>query len=68
MAALRHPNVLGFLAVCTVPPCMVCEYCSGGSLLDLLREARVSPDIAAELTWERRLKMVRPRGRDRVTC
>jgi hypothetical protein len=64
MAALRHPNVLGFLAVCTVPPCVVSEYCSRGSLYDILRQAKASPAMSAELTWAKRLKMVRLRGRE----
>jgi hypothetical protein len=58
IAALRHPNITQFLAVCTVPPCMVTEYCSRGSLFDLLRAASSNPAKAAHLTWPRRLTMV----------
>lgn len=35
------------------------EYCSRGSLYDVLRAAAQQPDKAAELTWQRRLGMVR---------
>ncbi|GAB4822160.1 hypothetical protein N2152v2_009206 [Parachlorella kessleri] len=57
MAALRHPNVLGFLAICEKPPCVVSEFCERGSLHDILRAARTSPELCKELSWERRLKM-----------
>jgi hypothetical protein len=61
MAALRHPNILGFMGVVTAPPCLVLEYCHRGSLYDVLREARASPsgDVAHSMDWTRRLKMVR---------
>lgn len=35
------------------------EYCSRGSLTDIIRAAKARPEVAAELTWERRLAMVR---------
>jgi hypothetical protein len=61
MAALRHPNILGFMGVVTAPPCLVLEYCPRGSLYDVLREARESPsgDVAHSMDWTRRLQMVR---------
>jgi hypothetical protein len=59
MAALRHPNIVSFLGVCRLPPCVVSEYCSKGSLADVLRGARASPAKAAQLDWHRRLNMVR---------
>ena len=58
MALLRHPNVLSFLGVCPMPPCVVTEYCSRGSLADILRAAKKSPALAAKLDWARRLNMV----------
>lgn len=41
-----------------VPPCVVTEYCSKGSLTDVLKAARQSPAAAARLDWGRRLGMV----------
>ena len=60
MCRLRHPNVVSFLGVCKSPPCVVTEYCSRGSLTDVLRAARPAPAAAARLDWARRLNMVRP--------
>jgi hypothetical protein len=58
MVALRHPHVLSFVAVCTRPPSLVSEYCSRGSLYDILREAKCLRMLQKELSWERRLKLV----------
>ena len=57
MAALRHPNVVGFLGVCLEPPCIVTEYCARGSLTDVLRGAKTSPQKASMLDWSKRLNM-----------
>ncbi|EFN52529.1 hypothetical protein CHLNCDRAFT_36848 [Chlorella variabilis] len=57
MASLRHPNVVLFLGVCASPPAVVTEYCSRGSLLDVLRNAQCSDQAAQQLTWVRRLSM-----------
>jgi serine/threonine protein kinase len=57
VAALRHPNIVFFMGVCTSPPSIITEFCSRGSLLDVLRAARASSQAAAELTWVRRLGM-----------
>ncbi len=59
MAALRHPNVLSFIGLSIAPPCLVSEFCPRGSLYDTLREARGSPNLASQLTWVVRLRMVR---------
>ena len=58
MAALLHPNIVSFLGVCNMPPCVVTEFCSRGSLADVLKAARTSPENAALLDWPRRLSMV----------
>jgi hypothetical protein len=58
MAALRHPHVLQFLGIVILPPCVVSEYCSRGSLCNLLNAAKTSPVLQKQLTWQRRLKMV----------
>ncbi|KAG7668202.1 putative Serine/threonine-protein kinase CTR1 [Nannochloris sp. 'desiccata'] len=57
MASLRHPNVVGFLGVCLGPPCIVTEYCSRGSLTDVLRGGKSSPAKAGMLDWTKRLNM-----------
>ncbi|ELR13232.1 serine/threonine protein kinase, putative [Acanthamoeba castellanii str. Neff] len=46
MTALRHPNVVLFMAACTKPPkmCIVMEYMALGSLFDLLHNELI-PDI-----------------------
>jgi serine/threonine protein kinase/ABC-type phosphate transport system substrate-binding protein len=46
MCALRHPNVVLFMAACTKPPkmCIVMEYMALGSLYDLLHNELV-PDV-----------------------
>jgi ankyrin repeat protein len=58
LAAIRHPNVVAFLAMCPDPPCMVTEMCSGGSLFDVIKRCKNDPDFAAKLTWGRRLSML----------
>ncbi len=47
------------MGVTPVPPCVVTEYCSHGSLTDVLRAARLgSPSVVAQLDWPKRLTMV----------
>ncbi len=59
MIRLRHPSVLWYLGMCTEPPALVLEYCARGSLYDILRKAKTSPDLAAEIKpWPRRLSLV----------
>lgn len=57
MVAMRHPNVILFMGLCPDPPCVVTEYCSRGSLYDVLRRAREDSKIGEELKWPRRLGM-----------
>ena len=59
MAAMRHPNVVGFLGVCASPPCVATEYCARGSLTDVLRGGKNNAAKAKLLDWTRRLNMVR---------
>ena len=47
------------MGVCQEPPCLVTEYCQRGSLTDVLSEGQSDPAAAAQLTWHRRLRMVR---------
>ncbi|ROT72015.1 hypothetical protein C7M84_009635 [Penaeus vannamei] len=46
MRDLRHDNLLGFIGACVDPPhvCIVTEYCSRGSLKDLLENEDVKLD------------------------
>ncbi len=53
----RHPHVVNFLGICHEPPCIVTEFCARGSLCDLLAAARSDPEVAAQLSWRRRLTM-----------
>jgi serine/threonine protein kinase len=57
LASLRHPHIVTFMGICKAPPCIITELCSNGSLLDVVKRARASPALAAELTWPRRLRM-----------
>ncbi len=57
LAAIRHPNVVSFLAMCSDPPCMVTELCSG-SLFDMIKRSKTEPALAAKMTWGRRLRML----------
>lgn len=56
MASLRHPNVVNFLGFCLAPPCIVTEYCTRGSVYDLISAAKAD-GAAGELTWRRILDM-----------
>ena len=57
MASLRHANVVLFMGLCPEPPLLVMEWCSRGSLFDLLNQGSEDPAMAAQLTWARRLGM-----------
>jgi len=59
MSAMRHPNLVTFMGVCLLPPCILTEHCSQGSLYGVLSKAARDPAFAAQLTWRRRLAMVR---------
>eukprot|EP00887_Chlorella_sp_A99_P003149 scaffold9.g3149.t1 len=56
MAAIRHFHCLTFYGVVLDPAAIVTEFCSRGSLQDVLRVARGDAGAAAALTWRRRLK------------
>lgn len=59
MSAMRHPNLVTFMGVCLLPPCILTEHCSQGSLYGVLSKAARDPAFAEQLTWRRRLAMVR---------
>ena len=54
----RHPYCVYFFGLTRNPPALVTEYCSRGSVAELLDRARAEPAVAAELTWRRRLGML----------
>jgi ankyrin repeat protein len=58
LASVRHPHVVAFLAMCTEPPCLVTELCSGGSLFDTIKRSKTDAVAAAKLSWDRRLSML----------
>lgn len=45
--------------MCPLPPIVVTEFCSRGSLTDVLRAAQASRSKGAQLDWARRISMVR---------
>ncbi|EFN56509.1 hypothetical protein CHLNCDRAFT_30642 [Chlorella variabilis] len=57
LSRMRHPNIVSFMGLCTLPPCILTEYCERGSLYDVLQAAAKRPERAAALTWRLRLKM-----------
>eukprot|EP00887_Chlorella_sp_A99_P004073 scaffold11.g4073.t1 len=57
MVAMRHPNIILFMGVCVEPAAVVTEFCSRGSLYDLLKQACSSPTLAKQLDWPKRLSM-----------
>jgi len=55
MAELSNANVVQFLGLCVVPPCIVTEFCEKGSLYDVLKRGNDDPAAATQLTWSRRI-------------
>lgn len=50
-------SIVQFMGLVSLPPALITEYCSRGSLYDCLAAAREQPAAAAQLTWQRRLAM-----------
>ena len=50
------------MGICVVPPALVTEYCSRGSLYSVLSTARRDPGAAVQLGWRRRLTMALEAG------
>ncbi|KAL4441802.1 hypothetical protein ABPG77_003718 [Micractinium sp. CCAP 211/92] len=57
MGRMRHPNLVNFMGLCMVPPCILTEFCAKGSLYNVLQRARQSSEASAQLGWQRRLGM-----------
>jgi len=57
---LRHPNVVSMMGICTTPPCIVMDYCSKGSLFEVIAGARSqSNNMHNQSMWRRRVGLVR---------
>jgi hypothetical protein len=57
---IGHPNVLALYGVCVNPACLVTEYCSRGSLFDLIENVKSKvdnniPNPCHYLGWSRRI-------------
>lgn len=58
MASMRHPNIIQFMGIVSMPPCVVTEFCERGSLTDVLKRGRKGEPGALEaLGWRLRLSM-----------
>ena len=55
--ACRGADVVLFMGMVLDPPMIVSEWCSRGSVHDILSKAAHNPRLAAQLTWHRRLCM-----------
>ena len=59
LGALRHPFVVECYGSCQNPPSIILELCPQGSLGHLLLKCREDPVMATEMSWHRRLCMMR---------
>ncbi len=58
MASMRHPNIIQFMGIVSMPPCVVTEFCERGSLTDVLKRGRkAEPGAVEALSWKLRLSM-----------
>ena len=57
MSSLRHPNIVLWMGICLEPPCLVTEWCSRGSLYDVLTKAAQAGPGSKPLDWLRCLSM-----------
>lgn len=57
LASLRHPNVVQLVGFCMAPPGVAMEYCTRGSLYDVLQRGAANAGAAKDLTWGRRVRM-----------
>ena len=66
MASLRHPNIILFMGICLEPPCLVTEWCSRGSLYDVIARAARKDPKSPPLDWIRSLSMALDAAKVRV--
>eukprot|EP00889_Picochlorum_renovo_P003567 jgi/Picre1/30597/NNA_005958.t1 len=63
LLGLQHDNIVKFLGTLNhsseLGPCIIMEYCSRGSLRNVLNRAKRNEEDGRELTWSRRLNMAR---------
>lgn len=50
-----HPNIISLTGICDYPPCIVTEWCSRGSLSEVITRARLDPGVSMQFTWKRRI-------------
>ena len=57
MIGMNHPHIIRLIVVCSVPPAIITEYCSNGSVYDILSRGKQDPQGTAgsSLTSARRL-------------
>ena len=58
MAEFLQPNIIQFIGICVAPPSLITEYCSRGSLTELLCKAKDDPEKVSQLSWDRRLGLL----------
>ena len=68
MASLRHPNVVLFMGICLDPPCLVTEWCSRGSLYDVIGRAARKDPRHPPLDWMRSLSMALDAAKVQLSC
>lgn len=56
MASLDHPNIVGLLGFCRIPPCIMTDLCSGGNLAQKLAKFQSNQ---TKIPWNERLQIVR---------
>eukprot|EP00884_Botryococcus_braunii_P000818 jgi/Botrbrau1/10737/Bobra.180_2s0007.1 len=57
LSSVSHPNIVRLKGICKEPPCLLTEWCSRGSLLDILKQAQSSTALREHLRWPLRLRM-----------
>ena len=57
--ALDHPHILACLGFSLSPPMLVSDLRGGQTLAAVLAKGLQEQGVAAQLTWQRRLRMVR---------
>ena len=56
LGTLNHPNIVAFLGFCRIPPCIMTELCSQGSLAKKINTCKESNK---PLPWPKRVRYVR---------
>ena len=56
LGTLDHPNIVAFLGFCRIPPCIMTELCSQGSLAQKIYACK---EFNKPLPWPKRVRYVR---------